>query len=621
MPDEKAPEPVEKDPVQSDDAGPPPRTDAGIAVDKLIAHEREFAESVESKFQRLSKFPKTAQTLFRSKVTHLKEDSLAGTTSAIANVPGDMATGVLAGVNPVHGLYTLMIGLPVAAIFTSTRRMMFDATSAMTLVAVAGIGSISGDDRVNSLIVITLIAGVFQIALGVLGLGFLTRFVSNSVMIGFLTGIAILIILGQLWDLTGFEGEGGSKLKQTVELIGHLSEMDPWTSVVGIGSVAALFLLNYTPLRQFNLLVVLAVATAVSQLPWFDSVVLVNSLGDIPRALPTPHIPELRLIPSLALTGVAVGVVGLLQAAGVAQQYPNDGGKDPDDSRDFMAQGIANVATSMFRGLPGGGSVSGTALNEAAGAKTRVSLFVQAIVVIVLVLVLSDLLSIIPMAALAAILVYSAILAIKPKSIATVFGTGRSSSFTLMATLVATLIVPLQQAVVLGVVLAGVLYIYRSSNEVRIVQLKRNEAQRIIEVTPPNVLSSNEITVLDTYGSLFYAGARTLGQNLPKTEGAKNAVVLLRIRGYGDLGSTFLSVMSRYAGQLRDGGGALLLAGVDPKVFDRMKRSGHLDSIGPENVFVAGEAIYESSESALARAQDMLQRRMAAAQLETAGAQ
>ena len=144
----------------------PPRTSAGRSVDALIEREHEAVDSAREKLQELRGSKKGGLNL-KGQITHAREDALAGATSAIANVPSDLTSGVLAGVNPVYGLYTLMIGMPVAAIFTSTRKMMFDATSAMTLVAVAGLGSRVGEDRVEALFVIALIAGVFQIALAV----------------------------------------------------------------------------------------------------------------------------------------------------------------------------------------------------------------------------------------------------------------------------------------------------------------------------------------------------------------------------------------------------------------------------------------------------------------------
>jgi sulfate permease, SulP family len=545
----------------------------------------------------------------RHRFAHLKDDALAGVTSAVANIPDGMASGVLAGVNPVYGLYTLMVGLPVAALLTSTRAMVFNTTSAMTLVAAAGLGSRSGDDRAQAVFVIALVAGVLQTLLGVLGLGQLTRFVSNAVMRGFLTGIAVLIILGQLWDLSGYSGERGlTKLQQTSDLIAHIGAIDAATSVIGLGSLVLMYALLRTRLAPLNLLVALAVATIAAQVRWFDDIALVESLGVIPRSLPTFDLPALGQVPELALTGIAVGVVGLLQSAGVAQSFPNPNSSDPDDSRDFLAQGVANVTSSMFQGMPGGGSLSGTALNVAAGARTRVSMIIQAVMVVVIILAFSTVLSLIPMASLAALLIYSATLAIKPAAIMTVVSTTIASAFTLLATFFATLLVPLQQAVVIGIILSAILYIYRASTEVRVVQLRVVD-DAVVEEPPPATLPSHAVTVLDTYGSLFYAGTRSLSQQLPSVSDAEGAVVVLRIRGHGDLGSTFLAMIGRYAEQLRDHGGRLLLSGVDPVVKNRMARTGHLRTVGEENVFVADHVIGRSSRAALEAGQRWLSAR------------
>ena len=312
-----------------------------------------------------------------------KPDALAAVTTGIANIPDGMASAVLAGVNPVYGIYTLIIGTPVAALAISTQLMVFNTTSAMTLVAVDALGSRQGDDRAAALFVIALVAGVFQLGLGLLGLGMLTKFVSNAVMVGFLTGICTVIILGQLWTLTGYEGEGGSKIEQTAQLLSNLRDVDPVTTAIGVGSLVLMFLLERTKLGAYNLLIALALATAIARIGGFDSLVLVSSLGEIPQSLPSLNVPRLALIPDMLLAGIAVGAVGLLQAAGVAQAYPNRDGSDNDDSRDFVGQGIANIACSFFRGMAGGGSVSGTALNVSAGAQTRWAMVLQAVVVLV----------------------------------------------------------------------------------------------------------------------------------------------------------------------------------------------------------------------------------------------
>lgn len=529
-----------------------------------------------------------------------KQDVTPALTSAIAAIPDGMASGVLAGVNPVYGLYTLIVGMPVAALAASTQIMVVNTTSAMTLVAADGLGDRTGADRAQALFALALVCGVFQLALGILGLGFLTRFVSNSVMTGFLTGIAVLVILGQLWDLTGYQGEGGSKVEQTSELVTHLGQIDGPTTIIGVGALVLMFALTRTRLASFNLLIALAVALAGAWLmkqAGYDSIELVSSLGDIPRSLPMPELPQLSLIPSMLLTGVAVGIVGLLQAAGVAQRFPNKDGSEPDDSRDFIAQGAGNVASSFFQALPGGGSLSSTALFSAAGGRNRWGIVIQAPIVIALILLFNDLLAMIPMAGLAAVLIYSALLAINLKRVATVGSATRASFVTMLVTFVATLLIPLQQAVVLGVVLAGILYIYRSSTDVRVMQLVRRP-EGMAEVEAPTDLPGNAVTILEIYGSIFYAGARTLGQRLPTVGDAEGPVVILRLRGHGDMGSTFLNVISTYARKIEANGGKLLLSGVDPDAKERLAASGHLDAIGVENVFTADEIIGHSTDAA-----------------------
>jgi SulP family sulfate permease len=523
-----------------------------------------------------------------------KSDVAAGLTSGIANIPDGMASAVLAGVNPVHGIYTVIVGTPIASLTISTQLMMFNTTSAMTLVAVDGLGSRTGTERIEALIAIALVAGLVQIVLGALGLGMLTKFVPNSVMVGFLTGIASLIMMGQLWDLTGYSDDlGGSRLEKTWRLFANLNQIDAWTTALGVGCLALLIVLSRGRLANFNLLIALALVTLIARIFQPDSVALVSSLGEIPRDLPSFELPRFSLIPTMLLTGMAVAVVGLLQSAGVAQAYPNPDGSESSDSRDFLGQGIANLAAPFFRAMAGGGSLSGTALHASAGARTRYAAVVQAVVVVVLVLAFSDQLSIVPMTGLAALLIYAAALSIKFSAIAIVQRTSASSLLSMMATFLATLVIPLQQAVIVGVVFAAVLFIYRASVDVRVNEVSIR-GERLAIGPPPTELRPNDVTVLDIQGNLFYAGARTLGRLLPPAAGIERPVVVLRIRGQQDLGSTFFKVVGAYADRVAESGGRLILAGAEPAVLVRLDRTGMRTKIGAENIFPAGSVLGDS---------------------------
>ncbi len=534
-----------------------------------------------------------------------RSDAIAGVTSGIAAIPDGMTSGVIAGINPVYGLYTLMVNTPISALALSTQLMVVNTTSAMILVASDGLGDLSGPERVQAMMGIALVAGVFQVILGILGLGSLTRFISNAVMTGLLTGVAVLIILGQLWDFFGYSGEGDSKLSRTVNLLGHLSEIDPITTMIGVLTVIIMIGLGYTRFARVNLIVALAAATFTGWILKSDSLALVSSLGEIPRGLPSLHIPGLRETFDMVLAGIAVGLVGLLQAAGVAQRYPNADSSDPNDSQDFMAQGIGNVVGSLFQAMPAGGSLSSTALGVSAGAQTRWASVFTSVVVIVMVLLFANLLSIIPIAALAALLIYSATLSIKIPLIKAVSDTGMRSAIAMWLTLIAALVVPIQQAIILGVIVAATIFVYRASKDIRVVRLRRRDGL-YYEEPPPTVLDSEDVVLLDVYGSLFYAGARTLSEMLPSVGRASNTVVILRLRGTGDIGSTLMNVLNAYANELRSGGGELMLSGIDPLVKKRLIKSNQIQVIGAENVFESTSVRHQSIGLAEEAARNLL---------------
>jgi SulP family sulfate permease len=202
-----------------------------------MVSESSQAEQVrDPKGRRVNRVRKAVASARARKLPRLeKSDVAAGLTSGIANVPDGMASAVLAGVNPVYGIYTVIVGTPVASLTISTQLMMFKTNSAMTLVAVDGLGTRTGTERVEALIAIALVVGLVQIALGVLGLGMLTKFVPHSVMVGFLTGIASLVIMGQIWDLTGYRDDlGGSRLEKTWRIFANLDQVDAWTTALGL---------------------------------------------------------------------------------------------------------------------------------------------------------------------------------------------------------------------------------------------------------------------------------------------------------------------------------------------------------------------------------------------------
>lgn len=308
----------------------------------------------------------------RPKRSDLRQDVAAGLPGAIGSVPDGMATSVLAGVNPIYGLYASFAGRLFGGLTASTRLMVIAPTSAAALAAGSVLSDIEPSQRDEALALLTLIAGAVMVLAGVVRLGRYVRFVSHSVMVGFLTGVAINIVLGQIPDLLGATAEGPFALAKAIDVLLNPGRIDPASLLVGGTAVVLMILLARTRLAQIRALIALIVPTVIVLVADLGSVQLVEDIGSIPSGLPIPQLPDLGVISlSLVTASLSVAVIVPVQGAGVAESAPNPDGTGSDTNVDFRAQGIANLTTGLFRGLPVGGSVGNTALNISAGARSR----------------------------------------------------------------------------------------------------------------------------------------------------------------------------------------------------------------------------------------------------------
>ncbi len=517
-------------------------------------------------------------------------DAIAGLTFAIVNVPQAMGNAVLATVNPVAGLYTLMIATPIGALFTGSVFMNVSTTGALSVAAGDALVGFSGDAKTGALIALVLLIGLFQLLAGILRLGSLIRFVAQSVMTGFISGIAVLIILGAIPDLTGYTSGFNSELLKLADTALNIRQADPLTLILGLLTIGLIVGFGYTPVRKFSMILALGVVTVlgVVAVALLDEagLILVGDIATIPRSLPRPQLPDLLTIPELVLPALAIAVIGLVQGAGVSQSYPNPDGKFPDVSRDFVGQGIANIATGFFSGIPGGGSMSGTAVTVNAGAYTRWANILAGVFVILIVLLFANVAMLIPMSALAGLLVVVGFQNLQPKQIALVWQTGLVARTAMGLTFIATIALPLQFAIMIGIAISVMMHVFRSSNQVRVVEFVPVENGFPLEQPAPAILPDRDVTLLYSYGSLFFASAATFEDSLPNADETQQAAVVLILRGQPDVGSTFISVLRRYTTTLQANGGRLMLTGVNARLWEQLDKTGTLSLIGRENVFM-----------------------------------
>jgi len=545
-------------------------------------------------------------TTLKLEKKNLTSDLMAGLTFAVANIPTSMAHAMLATVSPVLGIYTLMVGTPLAAFFTSSVLMNVSTTSAMSVAVGSSLIYYPADQKTAALATLVLLVGVISLVAGVFKLGNLLRFIPNSVMVGFSNGVGVLIIIGQLSDLTGYDSLYSGKVAKTLDTLLHPSELNWIALLVGLITIAVILLASRTRLRKISAILGLGAATALVAILGLENVELISDVAAVPGVLPHLAIPRLSLIPALLIPALSVAIIGLVQGAAVSQKYPNPDGKFPDASRDFSGQGIANIATGFFQGIPAGGSMSGTSLNISSGAKTRWANIFAGVFVILIVFLFSPLVEKIPMPALAGLVMLAGFQSLQIPAAITVWQTGRIAGIMMVLTFILTLIIPLQYAVLVGVAFSIILSAVSASNQVRVVKVIPKENGFPIEAPVPANLPSNEITMLLINGSVFFAAVQTIEDSLPKADATDHAVVILGLRGHSEIGSTFITTLWRYLDKLKAHNSKLMIVGIDQDVHEQFLRTGFLDALGEEAVFMVTPQIGEAMNLALAKAKEWL---------------
>ncbi|WP_244528380.1 MULTISPECIES: SulP family inorganic anion transporter [unclassified Leifsonia] len=533
----------------------------------------------------------------------LGRDAIAGVVLGIESVPDGLANGLLAGVNPVAGLYAYLYGMAGAALFTSSTFMAVQGTGAMALV-VADAHLSALPDPGRALFTLAMLTGVLMVVAGVAGGGRLLRFVPTAVMVGFVTAVGVNIVLGQLSAFTGSPQTGANRVLKAFNILSRPQLFHLPTLAVSVLTAALIVLLTRTRLKALGLVLAVVAGSVLASV--FDSgsaqVPVVADIASIPSGLPPPVGPSIRDVVPLLIPALSLTFVGLVQGAAVSSGVPNPGRRGSDPSQDFIGQGAGNILSGLFQGMPVGGSMSASALIVTAGAKTRLALFVAAGVMVVTIVALAGVVSRVAMPSLAALLIVVGVGSIKPVQIASVVKTGALQTTTMAITFVLTLLIPVQFAVLVGVGLGTILFVVQQSNRLRLRQLsfasegrdgragRAGRDGRIREHDPVAVVGAEQVIVLQPYGSLFFASAPVFEAQLPRVAATtRRSVVILRLRGVDQLGLSMVDVLLQYARGLAEHDSRLWVASAGERVQLDLAAGGLTAEIGEDAVFPGTE--------------------------------
>jgi SulP family sulfate permease len=545
----------------------------------------------------------------------LVPDAMAGLTVALVSIPEGMAFALVAGVNPVYGLYTGMVSTIVASLSVSTSLMVVTLTNALALVTADQLGALGNDvDPVRAMFTLTLLTGAVMFVLGILRLGSVIRFVSREVMSGFVFATALLIALGQYKDLVGYTSHlDTNKLFKAIDITLHWREWQWNTVIVGVGVIGLLLLLQRTRLKKWADIVAIGTALAFVALAGWGMVEVVGDIAQVPHglaALPKPVLPDFRAVPLLLSGAFAATVVGLAESSGAGAAYPNPDGSRPDMSRDFSGQGLGNLFGAFFQAMPAGGSVSRTGIAASSGAQTRWAGVFAGLLMAAVLVIAGSLAGMIPMTSLAGMLIVIGVeVMIKEgRELAEAWKISKLHTAAAIVTILVGVFSDLTEAIFAGVILSLLLYAFTKGGSFRVVQWVRTADGGWEEQPVPRNLPSNQATVIALDGNVYFTSVYSFDDLFPATDQTTNAVLILHLRDRTIYSLTGVEWSQRSARELQARGIRVMLSGVDQETLAILERVGLVELLGRDSIFLSTPKLGESTARALAAAEAWIAR-------------
>ncbi len=550
--------------------------------------------------------PKSVLALRTYSADSFVHDLVAGLTVGLVALPLAMAFGIASGVTPQAGLYTAVVAGFLISALGGSRTQIGGPTGAFVVI-VAGIVARFG---MSGLAMVTVMAGVLLLAMGLTGLGAAVRFIPRMVVIGFTNGIAVLIASTQIKDFFGLTtGAVPSEFLPRIRLLAaHFASLNFSALGLGLGTLAIVMILPRFSKRIPASIFALLICTAIAAFFHLPVSTIGSKFGGIPRGFPPFAIPDfhsehiLPLIPSAFTVAMLAALESMLSAV-VADGMTGD---RHNPNMELIGQGIANLVSPLFGGIPATGAIARTATNIRSGARTPVAGMIHALTLLGILLVAAPLASYVPLATLAAILFVVAFNMGEWNEIGAIFQMDFAAISVWLVTFALTVFADLTVAVGVGLALAALLYIYRIADTTTVAPVTdeyiRDGLPHVLQgrIVPPYV------SLLRIHGPFLFGTTEKLVEATVNID-AFEPVVIVRLRNMTAIDATGIHALETFARRLHESGRTMLLCGAMQQPSRLLQGQRFLDRVGRENIMPNIQAalerakeLYESSLQAIA---------------------
>jgi SulP family sulfate permease len=524
-----------------------------------------------------------------------KDDLIAGITGTIIVIPQAVAFAMIAGLPPIYGFYTAMVTPIIAALFGSSYHLISGPTTAISIVVYATISNFVDpandiEQYVALTLVLTFMAGVIQLAMGMARMGKLVNFVSHSVIIGFTAGAGVLIAFKQLKHVFGLEVPQGSSFYSILKhIISNISETNWYVFTVAVGTLLIAILIRrfIKPLSRYYMLIAMVLGSLLAIFLGGESNGIEN-VGKIPSNLPPFRMPEFNLTNIRNLSGgaVTVALLGLIEAVAIARSIALSSHQRIDSNQEFKGQGLSNIMASFFSSYMGSGSFTRSGVNHQAGARTPMSAIFSAFFLMIVLLVFSNYAAYLPKAAMGGIILVVGYNLIDFHHIQQVVKSSGREIIVLSTTLFGTLFFELETALFSGIALSLFFYLEKTAKP-NIAELGISKTHRFINIIrDSDVKECPQLKIVRIDGSIYFGALEVVSDffnNVYEKGEIKQILIIANGVNFIDLaGATWLS---HEAFKWQKRGGGIYFSGLKIVSQQILKKGGFRKEIGEENFY------------------------------------
>ena len=529
----------------------------------------------------------------------LRPDVIAGLTAAAVVIPKAMAYATIAGLPVQVGLYTAFLPMLIYAVLGTSRPLSVSTTTTIAILTGGLLGQVApaGDPAalMSALATLTLLVGGILVLASCLRLGFVANFISEPVLIGFKAGIGLVIVVDQLPKILGIHIQKGGFVHNLASVVGGLPQTSLATLCVGAAMIA--ILVGIERFRPHSPAPLIAVTAGIAGMGLLGLQTLgVESVGQIPRGLPSLSWPDFSLIAELWPGALGIAVMSFTETIAAGRAFSASEEPPLRANQELLATGISNAGGALLGAMPAGGGTTQTAVNRLAGARTQLAEMVTAGAALVTMLLLSPLISLMPEATLGAVVIVYSVGLIKPAEFRAILKVRRMEFRWAIAALLGVVFLGTLKGILVAIVVSLVALVYQAANPpVHVLGRKPGtNVFRALSKEHPEDETFPGLLLLRLEGRIFFANAERVGDRMrPLVVDAKPKVVALDLSGVPDFEYTALKMMTEAEKRLRGRGTLLYLAGLNPEVLRIVRNSELGETLGRERMLFNLEQVVE----------------------------